>query len=127
MAAVTDLSWAQLASGMFSAMSIAIQNATYTENSNGSGTVTFTIQDMTNVKPYFENTSSGVIKAISGIVASARVAQDQANQGKGTGEKLNAFPAPTVGTPVNGQVPINYTIAAKALLSSATQIVGTTV
>lgn len=127
MAAVTDLSWSQLSSGINSAMAIAIQNATYTENSNGSGTVTFTFQDMTNVKPYFDNPSSGVIKVISGVVASARVAQEQANQGKATGEKLNAFPAPTTGTPSNGQVPINYTIAAKALLSSATQIVGTNV
>lgn len=129
MAAVTDLSWAQLAEGMSQVMGITIGVATYSENPNnsGSGTVTFAVQDLRNVKSYFQNPSSGVIKAIFGIIAAARVAQDSVNQGKATGEKLNAFPAPTTGTPSNGQVPITYTIAAKALLSSATQVVGTNV
>lgn len=69
--------------------------------------------------------SPGVIKALTRLLDAARIAQEKANEGKVAGERLTAFPAPTTGAPANGAVPITRTIAARALLSSATQIVGT--
>lgn len=68
---------------------------------------------------------TGVIKAIATLMDAARVAQETANQNKAAGEKLTAFPVPTIGTPNNGAVPITRALTARAVLSSATQIVGT--
>lgn len=67
----------------------------------------------------------GVIKLLTILLDAARLQQETLNQGKATGEKLTAFPAPTFGTLSNGFAPITRTLTSRAVLSSATQVIGT--
>jgi hypothetical protein len=68
---------------------------------------------------------AGVIKLLTILLDAARLQQETLNQGKAAGEKLTAFPPATFGTLANGFAPITRTLTARAVLSSATQIVGT--
>jgi hypothetical protein len=68
----------------------------------------------------------GVVKALARLLEVARKAQEKSNEGKPTGERMAAFPAPAIGTPTGGFVPVTRSIASRYELSSATSIVATT-
>ena len=126
MAAITDLTWQQLADalGTMGANPISISgtpNASVITLSI-STLVTGTYKSDGTEQPIGE---TGVIRALTKLLDAARIAQEAVNTGKVAGEKLSAFPAPTFGTLANGYAPITRTLTARAVLSSATQIVGT--
>lgn len=120
MPAVTDLTWQQI-NEAFSAQNSGVDVVPITVIS-GKAYIDLSILTDTNVTT---QTQAGVIKATTRLLDLARIAQETANTGKVTGEKLTAFPAPTFGTLANGYAPVTRTLTARALLSSATQIVGT--
>lgn len=122
MPAVTDLTFQQLNDSL---KKITGSTTDLIQVDPDGGMLTLQLTPLTNNSR--GSTASGVIKALSMLLDAARDAQETANTGKTTGERLAAFPTPTTGTPANGQVPITRSLAARALLSSATQIVGTNV
>lgn len=125
MPAVTDLTWQQIRDAF--AQQGFIQNPII-QGAVGDGVAQIYIDVSALLGGATQEfTKEGVVKAFTKLLAAARVAQEAANTGKAAGEKLAAFPAATTGTPSNGAVPITHTITARALLSSATQIVGTNV
>lgn len=126
MPAVTDLTWGDLNQGLKKLVgedgnfvAIITPEATF-----GSRKLAIFIDDLI---PGAEADLSkvGVIKLLTMLLDAARLQQETLNQGKAAGEKLVAFPPPTFGSAVNGQAPVTRQIAARVVLSSATQIVGT--
>lgn len=120
MAAVTDLTWQQI-NDAFAAQNPGVDVVPITVIS-GKVYIDLSILNDTSISV---PTQAGVIKALTRLFDLARVSQETANTGKTTGEKLTAFPTPTFGTLANGFAPITRTLTARAVLSSATQIVGT--
>lgn len=126
MPAVTDLTWGDLNQGLKKLVgedgnfvSIITPDATFSNRK-----LAIFIDDLI---PGAEADLSkvGVIKLLTMLLDAARLQQETLNQGKVAGERLTAFPAPTFGNLSNGFAPITRTITARAVLSSATQIVGT--
>ena len=124
MPAVTDLSWSDLNNGL--------RKLTGQENGNfivlgGENTNPRVVMDITGLisSPSPTLSNMGTIKLLSMLLDAARIEQEFLNQGKATGERLTAFPSPTFGILANGFAPITRTLAARAILSSAAQIVGT--
>lgn len=121
MPAVTDLNWNQLDPGQEKNLFIQYKDP---QNPNAPTVWALNLEALTG-QPVTDLSTPGVIKAFSKLLDLARAAQETANTGRSTGEKLTAFPAPTFGTLANGYAPVTRTLTARALLSSATQIVGT--
>lgn len=118
MAAPTDLTWQQL-NDIFEYPLIAQVDA-------GESTTNLML-NLSILSPEFVATNqAGVIKALAKLLEIARKAQEKLNEGKPAGEKLAAFPAPTIGGQANGYVPVTRAIASRADLSSVTSIVGAT-
>jgi hypothetical protein len=118
MAAPTDLTWQQL-NDVFGYPIVAQIPA-------GESTTNLML-NLTILSPEFLTTDQGgVVKALMKLLELARKAQEKLNEGKPSGEKLAAFPAPTIGNQASGQVPIERRIASRIELSSATSIVGVT-
>lgn len=127
MPAVTDLTWAQLERAHDGSW---LKQINVNADQNAPNPTFHWVLDIGAVlgQPVTDiNAEQGVVKVLIRLLATARAAQEVANTGKATGEKLAAFAAPTTGTPNNGTVPITYSVAGRALLSSATQIVGANV
>lgn len=69
----------------------------------------------------------GVVKFMARLFDACRNAQVAANTGQATGERLNAFSAPTSAAPVGTLVPVTRTLVTRADLSSVTKVIGTNV
>lgn len=126
MPAPTDLTWQQFGQAFGEVFGTPITNATLTTTPEGRNQIIFEVGDLAPFREFFSNQNIGVIKALARSMAAARVAQERLNENKPAGERLTAFPAPTTGTPAAGQVPIDYRLTARAVLSSATDIKGAT-
>lgn len=120
MPAVTDLTWQQI-NDAFAVQNPGVDVVPITVIS-GKAYIDLSVLNDTAVAAL---TQFGVIKSATRFIDLARIAQETANTGKATGEKLTAFPVPTFGTLANGFAPVTRTVTARAVLSSATQIVGT--
>ena len=126
MPAPTDLTWAQFGQALGEIFGTPITNATMTITPEGKNQVIFEVGDLAPFREFFNNPNVGVIKASARVLAGGRIAQERLNENKPAGERLTAFPAPTTGAPAAGQVPLTYSLTARAKLSSATEIIGTT-
>lgn len=120
MAAVTDLTWSQLNTAL--KQLLGTTNDVITIDGYGIPT-DININAIASVG----DNGTGVIKFMTRLFDAARVAQETANTGKTTGEKLSTFAAPTNAAPSNNLVSITRTIVSRADLTSATKIVGTNV
>lgn len=123
MAAVTDLTWTQLNIALKQVLGVTDPSINVISNIEGEAT-DLSITSLIGNNIYVEG---GVIKAMSILLEACRRAQETANTGKTTGERLNAFPAPTNGAPANNFVPVTRAMTARADLTTATRIVGTNV
>lgn len=121
MAAVTDLTWTQLNSALKQVLGVSSDIIYLVQGEESHLAVDFPLL----AGGANSMNSEGVIKAFSILLEAARRAQETANTGKATGERLSAFPAPVNGTPANNFVPVTRSMTARADLSSATKIVGT--
>lgn len=125
MSVVTDLTWSQLNT----ALQQLLGTNTSLINANENGVTVITL----NINPIISGTevdglsALGVIKFITRLHDACRIAQEAANQGKTTGEKLSAFGAATAAAPRGTLVPITRAMVTQADLSTATKIVGTNV
>lgn len=126
MPAPTDLTWRQFGDALGEILGSQIQNVLMETDATGANRLIFTVSDLAPFKEYFNRPDIGVVKAISRQIAAGRIAQEKLNEGKPAGERLTAFPVPTTGAPALGQVPLTYTVTARAVLSSVTEIKGTT-
>ena len=68
--------------------------------------------------------TSGIVKFLSKCLEAGKHAQDKANTGKATGEKLAAFPAPTLGGATGTLVPVSRSLVTRHDLTSTGKIVG---
>lgn len=124
MPAVTDLTFTQLNTALNQILGTTANN--YIELTNDE-TGNLVRLNLTALAQADSLNDEGVIKVFSILLEAARKAQETANTGKTTGEKLSAFPAPTNGAPANNFVPVTRTMTARHDLTSATKIVGTNV
>ena len=65
-----------------------------------------------------------MVKFFSLLCRAANLAQTEANTDQLDGEKLTAFSAATLRTPIGGYVPLTRTFVCRAELASADVIVG---
>lgn len=126
MPVVTDLTWTQLNTALKTV--VQTNNDLITLDSYGQPTeidVAAIIQSF----PVDSDatTSTGVIKFMARLFDACREAQIAANANQPTGERLNAFAAPTNQAPVGTFVPIIRTMTTRADLSSASRVIGTNV
>lgn len=124
MAAVTDLNWTDLNAGLRKLLDDPDYNFIYIDTTATPPRLRLDISALMPGSSSNLNNAGG-IKLLAILFDAARLQQETLNQGKAVGEKLTAFPAPTFGTLANGYAPITRTLTARAVLSSATQIVGT--
>lgn len=120
MAALTDLTWQQLADKLpEGAISISA-------SSNGSDISTVLID----VGKVIDNTTiglttPGVIKFFSLLLSAANKAQIEANVTQEEGERLTAFSPATIGTNANGYITLTRPFTCRSELATATNIIGT--
>lgn len=128
MPAVTDLTWSQLNIALKQLTGSSL-NSIITVDAYGIPTNINILEAVGGISPDLAQPEAtvGVIKFITRLYDACKIAQDMANQGKTTGEKLNAFGVATAAAPKGTLVPITRTIVSQADLSSATKIVGTNV
>lgn len=116
MPALTDLTWQQL--------NDIFENPLIAQVAGGESTTNLML-NLTILSPEFITTDqTGVVKALAKLLEIARKAQEKLNEGKPAGEKLAAFPAPTVGATINGYAPVTRSLASRHELSTTTSIVG---
>lgn len=113
MAAITDLTWQQLQTEIGTAGAIAISGTTVAID------VSLVTGDATDAL-----TDAGVLKFVDKLLSYCLAAQTTANGGQVAGERLNSFSAPTYGSVLNGQVPVNRTVSLRYALESTAEIVG---
>lgn len=123
MAALTDLTFDQLADQFEGADDALFVG----EDTAGNITVLISVAALTGGT--VENlTDTGVIKLVTRLTDLCRKAQQAANETQIDGEKLNAFPQPvSSGTLQNGYVDVVESIKSRIIVSSATQIQGSTI
>lgn len=123
MAALTDLTYEQLAAQVESA------DDAFFVGEDTAGNITVLISVTALVGQPVENlTDAGIIKLVTRLTNFCRKAQDSANETQIEGEKLNAFPTPiSSGTLQDGYVEVTESIKSRIIVSSATQVVGSTV
>ena len=115
MAALTDLTWQQLADKLPSgAITVAAGKVTIDASLVNDATVD-TLTD------------SGVVKFFSILFTAANKAQVDANVDQVDGEKLAAFNSATIGTNANGLITLTRPFVCRAELATATNIIGTNV
>lgn len=123
MAALTDLTYDQLIEqfeGVDDAFFVG-------EDTAGNISVLISVTALTGT-PVENLTDAGVIKLVTRLTNLCRKAQEAANELQTEGEKLNAFPQPiSSGTLQNGYVDVTESIKSRIIVSSATQIEGSTV
>lgn len=126
MPAVTDLTWTQLNTALKSV--VQTNNDLVTLDSYGMPTAIDVAAIIQSFPLDNDNaTSTGVIKFMARLFDACREAQTTANTNQPTGERLNAFAAPTNQAPVGTLVPIIRSMTTRADLSSATRVIGTNV
>lgn len=112
MAAITDLTWQQVLDKL-PASSIVLTG----------GKVLIDVGAVANLTAD-ALTDAGVIKFVATLMGAAYAAQQTANEGQTTGERLAAFGAPANGAINSGYVPITRSFVSRSELASATNIVG---
>lgn len=114
MAALTDLTWQQLADQLpVNAIKI---------DTNGKVVIDVGIITSTSADTL---TSVGVIKFFSLLFTAANKAQIAANESQPDGEKLTAFNPATIGTAVDGYITLTRPFICRSELATATNIIGT--
>lgn len=127
MAAITDLTWQQLKEG-FTELGLGdlldlVKVSDATQTAPALYRLSFDlnkIQNWENIKLVDE----GVIWFVSKLLDACKKAQDRANQNQAAGERLNAFPTPTITAAANGYVPVTRAVVGRHNLSSSGQIIG---
>lgn len=115
MAAVTDLTWQQLADKLpAGAITIA------------SGAVSINV-GLINGSTIDALTDDGVVKFFSLLFTAANKAQTDANVDQVDGEKLAAFSPATIGANANGYITLTRPFVCRSELATATNIIGTNV
>lgn len=123
MAALTDLTYDQLAEQFEGADDAFFVG----EDTAGNITVLISVTALAG-QPVEALNDAGVIKLVTRLTNLCRKAQQAANETQVEGEKLNAFPQPvSSGTLQNGYVDVTESIRSRIIVSSATQIEGSTV
>lgn len=124
MPAPTDLTWAQLDA----TRGDAGVRFLYVTGAGPDDTNTRLMIDVSSIigKNITNLNQENVVNFAVKFLEICRKAQEELNTGKLAGERLTAFPVPTTSTPTVGQVPIDYKLTARAVLSSATDIKGAT-
>lgn len=115
MAALTDLTWQQLAAQLpAGAISLTEEPAKV-------------IIDVGLINSMSADALSdvGVVKFFSVLFTAANKAQTAANEGQADGEKLAAFSPATIGTAVNGYITLTRPFVCRSELATATNIIGT--
>jgi len=115
MAALTDLTWQQLAAQL-PANSITVV----------SGKVTIDVSVASDITAD-ALTDAGVIKFFSFLFTAANKAQTAANTSQVQGEKLAAFNAATIGSNAEGYITLTRPFVCRSELATATNIIGTNV
>lgn len=113
MAALTDLTWQQLADKL-PAGAITVAN----------GAVTINVGLVTDL-PATALTDSGVVKFFSLLFTAANKAQIDANADQVDGERLTAFSPATLGTNADGYITLTRPFVCRSELATATNIIGT--
>lgn len=111
MAAITDLTWQQLADKL---------PANAVKLDTGKVIIDVGVLTGTTVDGL---TDTGVVKAIAALMSAGFQAQATVNEPQVAGEKLAAFNTPVNGAIASGYVPITRAIVTRAELASATNIV----
>lgn len=119
MAAITDLTFAQLSDAL------GTQGAVYVaEDTLGNITVQLSISAI-NDENINNPSSTGVVKFLTRLREACHKAQETVNTAQVDGEKLDAFPAAiSTGAVVDGYVQQSGAIKSKIAVATATQIVG---
>jgi formylmethanofuran dehydrogenase subunit A len=114
MAALTDLTWQQLASKLpTGAITVSTDNKVVIDVSAvNDGTIDGL-------------TDTGVVKFFSLLFTAANKAQTDANVDQVDGERLSAFSPATIGTNANGLITLTRPFVCRAELATATNIIGT--
>lgn len=120
---MTDLTWTQLNTAL--QQLLGTNNSLINTTENGVTTISLHINPIISGTEISGLSTSGVIKFMTRLHDACRIAQETANQGKATGERLTAFGAATAAAPRGALVPISRTMITQADLSTATKIVGT--
>lgn len=119
MAAITDLTFAQLADAL------GTPNAIYVaEDPLGNITVQLSVGAINN-ETINSPATTGVVKFLTRLREACNKAQETANVGQAEGEKLDAFPSATsTGSVLDGYVQQTGVIKSKIAVATATQIIG---
>lgn len=113
MAALTDLTWQQLADKLpTGAITVA----------NGAVSVNVGLINDSTVDAL---TNSGVIKFFSVLFTAANKAQIDANADQEDGERLTAFSPATIGASSNGYITLTRPFVCRSELATAVNIIGT--
>lgn len=118
MAPLTDLTWQQLADEL-PAGSLIVEPA--------AGAIPAKVMIDVSVAAALSASAlsdDGVIKFFSMLFTAANKAQTEANATQAVGEKLAAFNSATVGTGVNGYIPLTRSFVCRSELATATNIIG---
>ncbi len=119
MAAITDLTFAQLSDALGTTGAVYVG-----EDTLGNITVQLSVS-VINDENVNNPTNTGVVKFLTRLREACHKAQETANQAQVDGEKLNAFPAAiSTGAVVDGFVQQSGAIQSKIAVATATQIVG---
>lgn len=119
MAALTDLTWQQLASEL-PVGAIMITPATTTEPAKVMVDVSLAADISADVLA-----TTGVVKFFSMMFTAANKAQATANEPQIDGEKLAAFNPATIGANANGYITLTRPFVCRSELATATNIIGT--
>ena len=114
MAALTDLTWQQLAAQL-PANAIAV-------DANGKVVIDGGLVSSSTADAL---TDPGVVKFFSLLCTAANKAQIVANQAQADGEKLTAFAPATIGTAADGYITLTRPIVCRSELATAVNIIGT--
>lgn len=113
MAALTDLTWQQLADKLPAGAITATNGKVMIDVGN------IIESDATAL------TNDGVIKFFSMLFTAANKAQTDANADQVDGEKLSAFSPATIGANANGYITLTRPFVCRSELATATNIIGT--
>lgn len=119
MAALTDLTWQQLAAKLPAG---AITLVPQDESVPAKVIIDVNLVADTNVDAL---TDTGVVKFFSMLFTAANRAQIDANVDQIDGERLTAFSPATIGNSANGFVTLTRPFVCRSELSTATNIIGT--
>lgn len=112
MAALTDLTWQQLADKLPTGAITA---------ENGKVVIDVSLVNSSTIDGLID---SGVVKFFSLLFTAANKAQIDANATQADGEKLNSFSPATIGTNANGYITLTRPFVCRSELATAVNIVG---